>query len=209
MAPRLRVAWWHQNELLHHVEVFALISSGTRIFQATLSMKAPNVPSEFWPGGKSIERPELAALMSGLGVQMVLHAVIEHLPIHQAVKDGVMSVLVDQRAGILSLKLPRSFFTTILSGTRLCRAGHSFGINLSRSAFHLGPVGRPFRRRHVERQHDVEHLAEIVYILPPGSACPAALVRWEGRQIQRDRSAARKSKPRCRFSSLTSSIRAP
>src|ERR1700732_1037513 len=35
---------------------FALISLGPRIFQETLSIKAPSVPSAFWPGGKSTAR---------------------------------------------------------------------------------------------------------------------------------------------------------
>ncbi len=43
-------------------KLFALISSGPRIFQETLSMKAPSVPSEFWPAGKSTNKPEFAAL---------------------------------------------------------------------------------------------------------------------------------------------------
>ena len=82
---------------------FAWISSGDRIFHETLSMKAPNVLSEFagrrvGRAGKSTARPALAALLSGFGIQMMVHDVVEHLPVHQDVEDGVVALLVDQRA---------------------------------------------------------------------------------------------------------------
>ena len=60
-----------QNESLDHVEVLGLLLAvGDKIFHETLSMKAPNVLSEFWPGGK-VDREIGIRGLAGLGIQMV------------------------------------------------------------------------------------------------------------------------------------------
>ena len=116
----------------------AWISLGTKIFQETLSMKAPSVASEFgdWRRAEIDREAGISrAHLSGLGVQMILHDVVEHLAIHQDVEDGVMSLLVDQRAGLERLiEALLDHLHDHSLGISLSSARHSSGITLSRSA---------------------------------------------------------------------------
>ncbi|MGD0848023.1 hypothetical protein [Bradyrhizobium sp.] len=100
---------------------------------------------------------------------MMQHDVVEHRPVHQDIEDGVMALLVDQRAGLEWLV--EAFLDHLddhsLGHFLMQRAALIRHQSLARG-FHPGFVIRPVRRLHIGRQHDVEKLLEIVHILPSG-----------------------------------------
>jgi hypothetical protein len=50
--------------------------------------------------GRKAQVKRSAEEMWEILLQMIQHDVIEHLPVHQNVEDGVMTLLVDQRTGL-------------------------------------------------------------------------------------------------------------
>ncbi len=126
---------------------FAWISAGDRIFHETLSMKAPNAVYVWILAGRKVDREIGIGGLSGFGGQMMGHHIVEHLPVHQDVEDGVAALLVDQRPGLEWLiEALLDHFHDQSRGHVLMQLAAFLRHQPFALGFHPDPVDRPFRR---------------------------------------------------------------
>ena len=134
---------------------------------------------------------------------MIHRDVFEHLPVHQDVENGVMTLLIDQRAGLERLvEALLDHLHDHSIGLILLQIGsllEEFATCLWHQPRALGlhpvRVGWPYRGLQVGRKHDVKQLLEVVHILPfRRRVCLRFFAvdrRSVGWRIQRDESAPR------------------